>query len=161
MEIIVSILSVVSQIILIISLILIVIKVYKYYTDKYKLEYKNHLLNLGLKAYVDKTLNEYIIDSLEEEIKINPDFINKIVLTPDDEQTLLKIITTNVLEFMSDTFKEQLRSVYNIDIILEEGQDGLTDIVTRKTYIQILELSIKMNTPRNTNVNIQKMMNQE
>ena len=161
MEIIVSILSIVSQIILIISLVLIVIKVYKYYTGKYKLEYKSHLLNLGLKTYVDKTLNEYIIDSLEEEIKINPDFINKIVLTPDDEQTLLKIITTNVLEFMSDTFKEQLRSVYNIDIILEEQQDGLTDIVTRKTYVQILELSIKMNTPRNTNINIQKMMNQE
>lgn len=159
MEMVNSILSILMMVILCTSVTIITIKICKYLKTKTIIDYKNQITSIGIKHYVDQTLNEYIIDALEDEIKTNPNFINKMVITPKDEEFLLKKITEQVMKFMSDSFKEQMRMVYNIDIIVDnKGTIGLFDLVTRKVYHTILEFSIKANTPRSENLNIQTLI---
>lgn len=159
MEMVNSILSILMMVILCTSATIITIKICKYLKTKTIIDYKNQITSIGIKHYVDQTLNEYILDALEDEIKTNPDFINKMVITPKDEEFLLKKITEQVMKFMSDSFKEQMRMVYNIDIIVDnKGTIGLFDLVTRKVYHTILEFSIKANTPRSENLNIQTLI---
>lgn len=132
---------------IIFSAIFIARKAIQYYNQKSILDYKVYMTSMGLKKYVDDTLDEYITDSMEECLTTNPKFIDKNYVNSDDEKELLSIILTQVIMYIPESFKEQMRNVYNIDrIVDEDGTTGFTDLVTRRVYNKILTLTVAANT---------------
>ena len=102
---------------------------------------------MGLKKYVDDTLDEYITDFIEEYLTTNPKYIEKTFINSEDEKELLQNILTQVIMYIPESFKEQMRNVYNIDRIVDnDGTTGFTDLVTRKVYNKILTLAVTANT---------------
>ena len=74
-------------------------------------------------------------------------FIDKDYVNSDDEKELLSIILTQVIMYIPESFKEQMRNVYNIDrIVDDDGTTGFTDLVTRRVYNKILTLTVAANT---------------
>ena len=125
----------------------IAIKAIKYYEQKSILDYKVYLTSMGLKNYVDSTLDDYITDFLEEYLTTNPKYINKTYINSDDEREILTDVLTQVIMYIPESFKEQMRNVYNIDRIIDnDGTTGFTDLITRKVYNKILTLSVAANT---------------
>lgn len=129
------------------TVIIVARKAIQYYNQKSILDYKRYITSMGLKKYVDDTLDEYITDFIEEYLTTNPKYIDKTYINSEDEKELLQNILTQVIMYIPDSFKEQMRNVYNIDRIIDnDGTTGFTDIITRKVYNKILTLAVTANT---------------
>ena len=153
----ISIIFICILILLILGLIVLK-KIINYFNKKYELDYKVYLTSTGIKNYVDTTLDEYITDALEEIVTTDPEYIGKHVINPAAEKDLLTKVVHQVIIFMPESFKEQMRKVYNIDIIVDSGTTGLIDIVTRKAYVKILTLAVAANSVKKDTMNIQDIM---
>lgn len=134
-------------IVIIFAVIIVARKAIQYFNQKSILDYKVYMTSMGLKKYVDDTLDEYITDFIEEYLTTNPKYIDKTYINSEDEKELLQTILTQVIMYIPDSFKEQMRNVYNIDRIVDnDGTTGFTDLVTRKVYNKILTLAVTANT---------------
>lgn len=144
------------------AIVLIGRKIIQYYNQRAILDYKAYIIGMGLKKYVDDTLNEYIMDSIEENITTNPKYIEKTTLNSKDELELLTKVVNQVIIFMPESFKEQMRKVYDIDRVIDDaGNIGLNDIVTRRAYSKIMALAISANSVKeNGQVPLQELINE-
>lgn len=130
-----------------IAIIFVSRKAIQYYNQKSILDYKVYMTSMGLKKYVDDTLDEYITDFIEEYLTTNPKYIDKTYVNSEDEKELLSAILTQVIMYIPESFKEQMRNVYNIDRIIDnDGTTGFTDLITRRVYNKILTLAVTANT---------------
>lgn len=145
----ISILSqMVFNIVLVILVWIAVARMIKYLDQKSIIDYKIHNIGIGLKHYVDETLNEYITDAMEEIITTDPKYIGTPALNSELEADLIKKIANQVLTFMPEAFKDQMRMVYDIDrpiVTNKKVEKCLVNIVTRKVYSAVLRVSVATN----------------
>lgn len=144
--------SIVSQMVFNIILVVLawvaVARIIKYLNQKSIIDYKTYNIGTGIKHYVDETLGEYITDAMEEIITTDPKFIGSPALNSDLEIELIKRTSHQVLSFMSESFKDQMRMVYDIDRPIKidnKFESGLTNIVTRRVYLEVLKISVATN----------------
>lgn len=131
-----------------------------YYKQKSVLDYKVYVSSMGIKHYVDETLDEYITDSLEEIVTTDPKYIGKQTINSENEKDLLQKVVNQVIIFLPESFEEQMRKVYKIDIVTEDGISGLIDIVTRKAYVKIMALAVRANSMKEDTTNINEILNE-
>lgn len=148
------------SIVLIVLVWLAVVKYIKYLNQKAIIDYKTYTTGIGIKRYVDETLNEYITESMEEILTTDPMYISAVSLNSELETDLIKKVSKQVLTFMPESFKDQMRMVYDIDrTVNAKGETGLTNIVVRKTYLLVLKSSVAVNSGNNPGDNLQDIAN--
>lgn len=145
----------------IVLLFLAIRKAISYYNQKSVMDYKQYMTSMGIKHYVDETLDEYITDALEEIITTDPNYIGLETINSENEKDLLQKVTNQVVTFLPESFAEQMRKVYNIDILVDNNVPGMIDIITRKTYLKIMTLAVKANSMKSEQTSINQILNNE
>lgn len=144
----------------IVFIFLAVRKIIAYYNQKTIIDYKSYITSMGIKHYVDDTLDEYITDALEEIVTTDPKYIGAETINSENEKDLLQKVTNQVVTFLPESFAEQMRKVYNIDIMVD-NVPGMIDIITRKTYLKIMTLAVKANSMKDQEMNINQIINED
>jgi len=97
-------------------------------------------------ADIISTFESFISLQMEEYLQINFNYKDISFINTEMEEELLRNISTKVMESISPFMISKLSLIYRI-----ESDEDLANLITSRTYIQILKYVTDMNSIRNGN----------